>query len=1709
MNWRRILGLGSSQRGEASPRPREGLQAPGQHLRPLLDAVPGVAVVLAPDGRIVEFNREAEQVYGKSRDDVLGRDYYALFLPDQDRESVAADIAKVLSGQPSRGFENPIRGADGEERHFAWYVNRLTNEDGEATGIVAVGLETTGRKRAEEELLREKQFSESAIAGMPGIFYFFDDQGNLLKWNRHFEEVTGYSSQTITEMIPTDFFVGDDKQRIADTIAEAFSAGSAQTEADLVTRDGQAIPHYFTALRLDVGGKNHLLGLGIDISDRKRSEEALAKRERYYRAMLFSMHEDIIVIDRDRRITDMNHRNLASSGTRRNQIIGRHCFEVSHGYNEPCGLHDVQCPLEEVFETGEPRNCMHDHLRADGSGMRVDILMSPMKDDTGRVTHVIEAVRDVSDLFEAQDALRASEEWFRAVVEQAGDGLILVDPDGRIVDANRSTCEGLGYTRDELLSLTIDAVDADVVLGAPPVPTVMSPGEFLTVERRHRRKDGSTFPVEVRMSSLRIGGKPFVLGLARDITERKRAEKRIQGLNRLEESLLAAGALEDKIELITDGLVAIFGADFARIWLIGPGDRCHAGCTHAALKEGPHVCRNRERCLHLAASSGRYTHLDGDMHQRVPLGCYKIGRVAAAEEPGFVTKDVANDPRVHDRDWARQIGLVSFAGYKLSAPDGAPMGVLGLFSQHTISPDEAGLLETVAGIASQVIRTARAEQEHKHLIGVLELTTDLVSIATPEGRITYVNRAGREMLGWGIDEDVTSKMIPALHPKWAAEKILAEGIRDAIGDGVWRGETAVLNRAREEVPVSQVIVAHRSPSGKLEYLSSTMRDVRERKRAEEQRQEHVRFLENLERVDRAVRQAADLDQLLQDTLEAVLSILGCDRVWLLHPCDPEAPTFRVPMEITRPEYPGAFALNTDIPMISGGLAICSATLASETPLTFGPDGDHPLDRHFTDQFQVQSLMAMAIHPKDGKPWALGVHQCSHPRVWTEGEKALLQEAGRRLADGLSSLLMLRDLRDREANLQSIFRAAPVGIGLSIDRMLKQFNDRVCEMVGRSREELIGQCARILYPSDEEFGRFGHESSKSIPTGGTGALEVTWMHKDGHPVDILLSWTQFDPADRSSGFTFVALDITKRKQAERRESEARRVAEAVAEAGLQYLETARVQSMAALIVERALEIIGAEMGFVGERLSDGSLRLLAVSDMAWMALKGGSLYDHAREAINESGGYVMPRTDNVLFRPLETGEVLMSDAPAHEPDWRGIPEGHPSVYSLLLVPLKVTNEVVGLLGVANRPEGFSEANRRDLESFAPTAALAISRWRSEQERRNLEDQLRQSQKMEAVGQLAGGVAHDFNNLLQAIHGYTFLAMSDLSPESDGHAYVEEVMKAAERAAALTQQLLAFSRRQVIQPKAVDLNQAVSDMIRMLQRVIGEHIELNVMLGQHVKPVHADTGQIGQVLVNLCVNARDAMVDGGRLTIETRNATLDAAFSESHPWAAEGDYGLIAVTDTGIGMAPEVRLRVFEPFFTTKEIGHGTGLGLATVYGIVKQHGGLLDVSSEPGRGSRFNVYLPLASDNVADEETQAPEPLAGGTETILLAEDEEVVRNMATEVLERVGYTVIVACDGEEAAALFQEHADEVALALLDVVMPKMSGRAACEKMRALKPDLPILFSSGYSFSTLGGDFLERTGAQAIPKPYAPRDLLKKVREALDHAISRTQRPRLT
>ncbi len=385
-----------------------------------------------------------------------------------------------------------------------------------------------------------------------------------------------------------------------------------------------------------------------------------------------------------------------------------------------------------------------------------------------------------------------------------------------------------------------------------------------------------------------------------------------------------------------------------------------------------------------------------------------------------------------------------------------------------------------------------------------------------------------------------------------------------------------------------------------------------------------------------------------------------------------------------------------------------------------------------------------------------------------------------------------------------------------------------------------------------------------------------------------------------------------------------------------------------------------------------------------------------------------------------------------------------------------------------------------------------------EGRALEDQLRQSQKMEAVGRLAGGIAHDFNNLLTAIMGYAELAAGRLKPEDPTRSELSEIDKASRRAAELTGQLLAFSRKQVLQPRVVSLNQVVSDMDKMLRRVIGEDVDLVTSLKEPLGSVKADTGQLGQVLLNLAINSRDAMPNGGKLTIETSDVELDETYSAFHFDVPPGRYLLLAVSDTGTGMDAKTLSHIFEPFFTTKGVGKGTGLGLSTVYGVVKQSGGHVTVYSEPGVGTTVKVYLPRVEDAQKDAAPSTGRAhQAGGTETVLVVEDEEAVRRLVCRSLEARGYETLPAASANEALLALEKHPGEIHLMLTDVVMPILSGRELAERLAALRPRMKVLFMSGYTDDAIVHHGVLEAGTPFIQKPFTPHTLAAKVREVLD------------
>jgi PAS domain S-box-containing protein len=508
------------------------------------------------------------------------------------------------------------------------------------------------------------------------------------------------------------------------------------------------------------------------------------------------------------------------------------------------------------------------------------------------------------------------------------------------------------------------------------------------------------------------------------------------------------------------------------------------------------------------------------------------------------------------------------------------------------------------------------------------------------------------------------------------------------------------------------------------------------------------------------------------------------------------------------------------------------------------------------------------------------------------------------------------LQASEEYLGSVFRAAPVGIGVVVDRVFHTVNDQLCVMTGYDRDELIGQSSRILYGSDHDFALVGTEKYRQIQERNIGTVETRWQCKDGTSIDVLLCSSPLAAKNLAAGVTFTALDISERKQAE-------------------------------------------------------------------------------------------------------------------------------------------------------------------------------------QEKEKLQGQLMQAQKMDSVGRLTGGVAHDFNNILSVILGYTEIAMEQVKPESLLHGNLQRIQEAGQRSAEIIRQLLAFSRQQTISPKVLDLNTTVADLVKMLQRLIGENIDLAWIPASPLPPVNIDPAQVDQILINLCVNARDAIDGTGVMTIETKAVSVDAEYCVRNAGFIPGDYVLLSVSDNGCGMEQEIIDKIFEPFYTTKGVGQGTGLGLATVYGIVKQNQGFINVYSEPGKGTTFRIYLPRhAESGPAEQLNTADLAKRSEGETILLVEDDPVLLDMGRTMLERLGYRVLTGRGPAAALRVVDQNPGAIDLLLTDVIMPEMNGRELANRLLDRYPHLKVLYMSGYTANVIAHHGVLDAGIHFLNKPFSTRELAAKVRETL-------------
>lgn len=1003
---------------------------------------------------------------------------------------------------------------------------------------------------------------------------------------------------------------------------------------------------------------------------------------------------------------------------------------------------------------------------------------------------------------------------------------------------------------------------------------------------------------------------------------------------------------------------------------------------------------------------------------------------------------------------------------------------------------------------------------------LFEQVSDGVFVADSQGRCLEVNQHGCEMLGYTRQELLAYSSLQLLIPGEDQE-------HNPIRLNEIQPGTPVLAEQRLRCKngrlLSTEIKLWRLTDGRL---LGAVRDITAYKQIQEERLAHLHFLENMERINQAIHRTNDLEQMMINVLDTLLDVFNCDRAWLVYPCDPNAATWQTPMERTRPNYPGVLPIGVELPLEPAGAEVFRLLLNTNGPIVFGPESPFQVPIEMQQGFNVQSFIVMAFYPKIGSPWSFGLHQCSYPRVWTYEDQNLFQEIGRRLADGLTTLLAYRDLQDSELRYREIFENVSDLVFL-IDitedgRFLhaganpvseKILGIPVAEMKGKPLEDvlpevnatyLIARCQECL----ERQTPIEYERSFPIPGGRQ------YVHTILIPVH--------NKAGRIYRLVGITSDITARKQIEemqhKQEQEFRALTENSPDFIGRYDRNARLvyvnpalgrlfnQPITELLGKTAIEISPTTKGahhfhttvkqvvatslpaetevvvddvpgqdpfyhhlrFVPELDRDGQLvSILFVGRDITLQKRAELEREHLLQQIRQHAQEVQFIIDTVpegMFLLSANGRIRLTNGMAEQylallsPGWETTPLTHLGTHTLADL---LTSPPKGLWHDVTAEERRFEIIARPVEN-GPTNEGWVFVIRDVTREREIQRHVQAHERLAAVGQLAAGIAHDFNNTLAVIKLYTDLLLRTLELPQRAQERLKILEQQTMRASDLIQQILDFSRQAVVEKQPLNLVPFLKELVRLLKRTLPESIEVELGYDKDVYTIHADPSRIQQAIMNLAVNARDAMPEGGHFTIRLNTIQLVPGAILPVPGMMPGEWVQITITDSGTGIPAEVLAHMFEPFFTTKEKGRGTGLGLAQVYGIVQQHEGVIGIDTVVGQGTAFRLYFPALT--AAEPYNTQPETAVlpqGQGQVILVVEDEDVIRQALSERLVLFNYRVIEARNGQEAMLLLMQHEQEIALVLSDAVMPGMGGVALFHAMRERGMKIPFVILTGH------------------------------------------------
>jgi PAS domain S-box-containing protein len=1705
----------------------EALRESERKYRRLHESMVDGVVRVHMDGRITECNNAFCEMLGYTPEELLNLPYNSLIPEKWHVVETSVIEAEVLTRGYSQIYFREYQRKDGAIIPVEVRKHLILDESGNPCGMWAIVRDITERKWT-EEMLREY---EKVVEGSDEMIVVVDRQYRFLLANRAYLDAVGLEREevilsSIAEVMGEEVFA----KVIKEKLDECFQGKNVRYEAKrqfprLGERD--ILASYFP-IQGDHGVDRAAVVLQ-DITERKRAEVALRESEERFRLFMNNSPATAWMKDAQGRYVYLSATYEKRHGMRLEDCRGKTDLEVwPRAIAEQYREND-----QAALAAGHPIEVTEDSLSPDGEHQFWLSYKFPFEDASGQVFVAGSGV-DITERVRVEDALVEERRLLHTLMDNLPDRIYFKDRESHFTRINLALAKQYGlshpaqaigktdfdfYSQDQAREFDWD--EEEIIRTGQPI---------VGKEEKQIWPDGHVTWLSTTKMPVRNGNGEIIgtFGVSRDITERKRTEEALRESEKYYHSLF---------DNMLNALAYLkFHFDQGR-----PVDFTYLNVNKAF--EAQTGLKN--------VVGKRASEIFPGVYKSDPELFERYGRVALTGQPERF--------EIYIKTTGRWLSVSAYSPQKEHV-----VVVFDVITERKIA--EGALRDSEQRYHDFVEHSNegvwRLEFEQPIPTGLPP--EEMLERGLQSGYIAECNQAFARDLGFSTPQEIVGKRLPDLFPpsdqgRWESFRSTAQGGltgrtvayqgRDRSGNlRHWR---------RTEVPIVR--------DGYLVRMWGITSDITEKKLAEAELADRLRFETLLAELSARFVQvpAEQIDGEIKDAQRRVCESLALDAclLWQVRPEDPSS----IPLtHIYRPwegaPIPEGINAGQYLPWSTQQI------LAGKVSVVTSPDELPPeaaRDRQTFGFFGIKSVLMLGLSVGGGPVVGGLAFSTRAPRPWPEELVKRLHLVAELFCSVLERQRAERVLQESEERFRSLVENATVGIYRTTpDGQILMANPALVRMLGFADFKQLAARNLEAEGFEPDYSRKQFHDRMEQDGEVTG-LEEAWTRQDGPVIFVRESARAIRGEDgKTLYYDGIVEDITERKQAEGEllasEIRYRRLFEA-AHDGVLILDadSGEIKDVNPFLTDllgfSRTELLGkklwdlgfwkdvffSKVGFI-ELRSKGYIRYddlpLETRDGRRIAVEFVSnvyLADHQRviqcnirdisarkraeaertrliTAIEQSAEAVVITNTNgdiEYVNPAFTRITGYSREEALAQNPRILKSGKqdPALYQELWSTISQGKTWRG--EVINRRKDGSLYNEQMVitpvqdEQGKVTHFIAVKQ--DVTEHKHLEEQVRQAQKMEAVGQLAGGVAHDFNNLLTIINGYSELVLGRLKPNDPMQGYLEEIKKAGERAASLTRQLMAFSRLQVLSPRVLDLNALVAEVQKMLRRLIGEDIELTTVQGPALGRVMADPGQIEQILMNLAVNARDAMPQGGKLVIETANVDLDDAYARTHGVVTPGHYVMLAVSDSGCGMDAETQVHIFEPFFTTKELGKGTGLGLATVYGIVKQSGGYIWVYSEPGKGTTLKVYLPRVED--VDESVQAPEPSVytpSGTETILLVEDEEAVRALASKILQALGYKVIESANPEDALRIGEHYKEPIHLLLTDVVMPRMSGREVAERLAVLLPDLKVVYMSGYTDDSVVRHGVLETGTAFLQKPFTPAALARKIREVLDAGLAK-------